>query len=282
MKRVILAQAGTAKRWYVITNDSTMNQGNDLRSKIFQQWDLNTGQTVRKFTTHGAQLVGIAVRPMTSNYFDESTSVNDLAEDSGAVHFRTTLDSMQTPSQISAEFAPANEIATRMGINTTASASDITPSIQTEINVNQAANSTQQIQDSDTKSEVSYDPLFDEPDADGIPDGESNVQSQQTHQQDVPSSQGGSTTSAIHKVTQPSSRPSASVAVPKNAPPLLDAEGYSTFSSDVLMTASIDGQVVLWDKRVNTPRQGVGRLEMSEKTPPWCVSVSAIAWLIPV
>lgn len=265
----------------VCYNDSIMNQRNDLRSKFLQQWDLNTGQIVRKFTAHGAQLVGIAVRPTNTNYFGESTSVNDLAEDSGAVHFRAALGSMETPSKISAEPAPANGIATHIGINTTTSASDITRSTQTGIHVNQATNNTQQTQDSDTKSEASYDPLFDEPDADGVPDGESNVQSQQIHLQNVPSSQNGSVASTTQPAAQPSSRPSvSSVAVPKNAPPLLDAEGYSTFSSDILMTASIDGQVILWDKRVNTPRKGVGRLEMSEKTPPWCVSVCAIAWLI--
>jgi transcriptional activator SPT8 len=38
------------------------------------------------------------------------------------------------------------------------------------------------------------------------------------------------------------------------------------------MIAAIDGQIMLWDKRVNTPGTGVGRLWMSEKTPPWCVS----------
>lgn len=60
---------------------------------------------------------------------------------------------------------------------------------------------------------------------------------------------------------------------PKNAPPLLDSSSYSNFSSDLLMTAFVDGQVVLWDRRVSTPGQGVGRLWMSEKTPPWCLSV---------
>jgi transcriptional activator SPT8 len=40
------------------------------------------------------------------------------------------------------------------------------------------------------------------------------------------------------------------------------------------MTAAIDGQIILWDKRVNTVGKGVGRLWMSEKTPPWCLSVN--------
>ncbi|KAH6918514.1 WD40-repeat-containing domain protein [Coprinopsis sp. MPI-PUGE-AT-0042] len=62
------------------------------------------------------------------------------------------------------------------------------------------------------------------------------------------------------------------IAPPKNAPPLLEPMGYQTYSSDLLMTAFVDGQVVLWDRRVSSPGRGVGRLWMSEKTPPWCLS----------
>ncbi|KAF9053769.1 WD40 repeat-like protein [Hymenopellis radicata] len=62
------------------------------------------------------------------------------------------------------------------------------------------------------------------------------------------------------------------IAPPKNAPPVLTSDYYSIFSPDTLMTAAIDGQIVLWDKRVNTPGAGVGRLWMNEKTPPWCLS----------
>lgn len=53
---------------------------------------------------------------------------------------------------------------------------------------------------------------------------------------------------------------------------MLDSAVHGAFSPDVLMTASIDGQVILWDTRVNAPGYGVGRLWMSERTPPWCVS----------
>jgi hypothetical protein len=66
---------------------------------------------------------------------------------------------------------------------------------------------------------------------------------------------------------------------PKNAPPLLNASAYATYSPDLLMMASIDGQVILCDRRVNsTGGGGVGRLEMNEKTPPWCLSVSDNAY----
>ena len=54
---------------------------------------------------------------------------------------------------------------------------------------------------------------------------------------------------------------------------MLDPATYATFSPDLLMTAHFDGQVMLWDRRVHSPGKGVGRLWMSEKTPPWCMSV---------
>lgn len=54
------------------------------------------------------------------------------------------------------------------------------------------------------------------------------------------------------------------------------AKGGTTttaMSGDVLMTAYIDGQVLLWDRRAGGGKPSV-RLEMGEKSPPWCVSVS--------
>ncbi|OSX65309.1 hypothetical protein POSPLADRAFT_1136503, partial [Postia placenta MAD-698-R-SB12] len=145
------------------------------------QWDLNTGQMVRKFTAHGSQLTSIGVRPL------------------------------QAPN-----------------------AQHVQPQLYPMPNA----------QDDDIKSETSYDPLFDEPDADGEPDADDNPPPTILH----------------HAVA------------PKGAPPVLDPLTYMTFSPDVIMTASIDGQIILWDVRVHAQGTGVGRLWMSEKTPPWCMS----------
>lgn len=110
--------------------------------------------------------------------------------------------------------------------------------------------------DSDAKSDASFDPLFDDEPEDGPKPLVNGVPSQ----------------------TAP--RPSLStIAPPKGAPPLLDSQRYKTFSPDILMTAAIDGQIMLWDKRVNTVGQGVGRLWISEKTPPWCLSVCHFSYL---
>jgi len=114
----------------------------------------------------------------------------------------------------------------------------------------------------DSKSDGSYDPLFDEPEADGIPEPTNGSQDR-----GLDLSLPGTVPNAHFNRHMPSN------AVPKNAPPLLDPHTYSTYSSDVLMTASIDGQIFLWDRRVETQGKGVGRLFMSERTPPWCVSV---------
>jgi transcriptional activator SPT8 len=116
--------------------------------------------------------------------------------------------------------------------------------------------------DSDTKSDASFDPLFDdeeEPDSAGP----------------GPPKPGQFVGHPDPKSVPPGAAPPRAIAPPKNAPPLLDAATSGAFSSDVLMTASIDGQVILWDKRVHTPGAGVGRLWMSEKTPPWCLSVTS-------
>lgn len=140
-------------------------------------------------------------------------------------------------------------------------------------------------QESDAKSDTSFDPLFDdEPDPDGegdnhsAPDGgvgQAKISHKESATPDghmglaVPDAGASDPTWQAQGVRSSQS----SVAPPKNAPPLLSAENTTTFSPDVLMVSAIDGQIMLWDKRANTPGKGVGRLWLSEKTPPWCVSV---------
>ncbi|KAF9535289.1 WD40-repeat-containing domain protein [Crepidotus variabilis] len=130
--------------------------------------------------------------------------------------------------------------------------SDVKPLIQDQL----TDNSLMTI-DSDARSDASFDPLFDD-----VPE-ESSTQRAVESKPVVPA----------NTQPQPSARaPPSAIPPPKGAPPLFDPVEYSTYSSDVLMTAFIDGQVILWDKRVNSPGSGVGRLWMSEKTPPWCLS----------
>ncbi|KAI0721065.1 WD40-repeat-containing domain protein [Cerioporus squamosus] len=116
-------------------------------------------------------------------------------------------------------------------------------------------------QEDDARSDASYDPLFDEPDSGGDADG----------------SGAPATFAPFGSVGQGHMQPNSQhlgrgAIAPKGAPPILDPATYATFSPDLLMTAHVDGQVILWDRRVNTPGKGVGRMWMSEKTPPWCMS----------
>lgn len=62
----------------------------------------------------------------------------------------------------------------------------------------------------------------------------------------------------------------------KQGLPTLTPAMYRQFSDDVMLVSAIDGEVALHDRRVagNTL---VGRLESSERTPPWCMSVRELA-----
>ena len=130
------------------------------------------------------------------------------------------------------------------------------------------------VQVSEAKSEASYDPLFDEPDAD--------VQQHGVQPKQEPNS--APVLPAVTKTKDNSVTPTpashklpslqAGLVPPQKKPaiPLMDPVSYGEYSDDVLLAASIDGQVVLWDRRAQT-HKGVGRLEMGEKCPPWCLSV---------
>ncbi|KAJ7068043.1 WD40-repeat-containing domain protein [Mycena amicta] len=100
--------------------------------------------------------------------------------------------------------------------------------------------------DSDAKSDASFDPLFDDE-----PEGEASASGP-----------------AFPIKAEGPALPSRAIA--QNAPPLIDSAINSALSPDILLTAAIDGQVILWDRRAQGT--GVGRLWMSEKTPPWCLS----------
>jgi transcriptional activator SPT8 len=111
--------------------------------------------------------------------------------------------------------------------------------------------------DSDARSDASFDPLFDD-----VPEQPSKSKPQASR-------------TVISDNAQPHGRPPPPAKPPpQGAPPLLDPVDFSSYSPELLMTAFIDGQVILWDRRASTPGKGVGRLWMSDKTPPWCLSVS--------
>lgn len=121
----------------------------------------------------------------------------------------------------------------------------------------------------DSKSDASFDPLFDD---DPLFNEDAAERAPRT--QDATSRGQQPNVAANAEATQAKPQPPRAAAAPKNAPPLLEQNSYISYSPDMLMTVYIDGQIVLWDKRVHSPGTGVGRLWMSERTPPWCLSVT--------
>lgn len=127
----------------------------------------------------------------------------------------------------------------------------------------------------ETKSQDSYDPLFDE-DADGevVPSAEISAEP-------TPSATTKPTLSLALPVV-PSSSSNSLFAPPLSANssrqglastiPTLSPTNYKAFSNDVLMTSSMDGQVTLIDRRMGSDPVA-GRLIAGERAPPWCMSV---------
>lgn len=49
----------------------------------------------------------------------------------------------------------------------------------------------------------------------------------------------------------------------------------SSFSNDLLLTTTLSGQAILWDRRIPSLKTGVRSIPIPGKTPPWC---SSAAW----
>ncbi|KAG6331698.1 hypothetical protein ID866_7389, partial [Astraeus odoratus] len=250
------------------------------------QWDLNTGQVVRKFTAHGAQLVAIAVRPL--NPLTQSFSWTSSAGIAGESDvYPPTATTINRKLESDASMSDGHTFSISAG-NGAGEVHHCQQSQTSSTVMNHTPIANQPTQETDAKSDTSFDPLFDdEPDADGQVDDTSLMDGGDANQAVNPQKEGvpmsGHVGLAVPDATPsfPNQQPQqavrlsqgSAIAPPKNAPPLLSPENSATFSPDILMIAAIDGQIMLWDKRVDSPGRGVGRMWMSEKTPPWCVSV---------
>ena len=207
---------------------------------------------MRNFTAHGAQLAAIAVRPISTSYRQPAPAVAIRPSQDSSVSTKksqttssdtTTLETDTKDSQYSA----------------------MAKDSQTQDSNLQDGNLQPMVVESDGHSDASFDPLFDDV-PEEIPQSQSALPTESKL-----AMPGG----AQPQTPLPQPRLTTFIPPPKNAPPLLDFESYSTYSPELLLTASIDGQVILWDRRVQTSGTGVGRLWMSEKTPPWCLSVQS-------
>lgn len=251
-----------------------------------QQWDLNTGQTVRHFTAHGAQVAALAVRPLSTGYAEVGPAIVSRTEDAEGDFPSTTQNS---DGQVTQNVNPAIDQA-----HIPPPGDVIMSNISKTDRLSTSVGAPVQDDEEAKSDDSSFDPLFDDEDGDGESgNGTTGARMESQPATSVPpqpvtstpQTQIGAKTPTPATVTktlrpqtqqQPRMTLGTGIAPPKNAPPLLDPMGYTSYSPDLLMTACIDGQVILWDRRVHSPGRGVGRLWMSEKTPPWCLSVRSL------
>ncbi|KAI0306465.1 WD40 repeat-like protein [Multifurca ochricompacta] len=221
------------------------------------QWDLDTGQIARRFVAHSAQLAALAVRPLNSDYPNIPPQFSQI---------KSTLN--LSASTDHGQLGQPSQPATVDDASNSANA----PTGRRTFSHDRAETRSQLPMDADAHSEA--DSLFgDEPDAEGEPDHSLDTASTAPVLLSTPSV-GPEPSPLPASLAVPSPKPPPIPApAPKNAPPILDAPSYAGFSSNIIMTAAMDGQVVLWDCRAPSGAgYGVGRLWMSEKTPPWCLS----------
>ena len=190
---------------------------------------------MRNFTAHGAQLAAIAVRPISTSYRQPAPAV--------------AIRPSQDPSVSTKKSQTTSSDTTTLETDTKDSQySAMALDSQTQDSNLQDGNLQPMVVESDVRSDASFDPLFDDvPEETPLPQSTIPTESKLA----MP---GG----AQPQTPLPQPRPTTFIPPPKNAPPLLDFDSYSTYSPELLLTASIDGQVILWDRRVQTSGTGVG------------------------
>ncbi|PWN48546.1 WD40 repeat-like protein [Violaceomyces palustris] len=91
----------------------------------------------------------------------------------------------------------------------------------------------------------------------------------------APSSQGANGTPAPNGTSSKTEKPIKALPKPAfggfSASSGFDSD-VSKFSQDIMMTSTLAGQVMLWDRRVKADGKGVRALALPDKTPPWCAS----------
>jgi transcriptional activator SPT8 len=339
---VRVSRLGSAP-WIVLQSRRTAGAYNP------QEWDLNTGQTVRTYPTHGPQLSSLALRPfglplspspspragddedgprenksvsVGPDFFEKKEgSVLDADAEQNAVEANGQHPSAGSPVPDQAN-AGENEESGQNGSN--GPGGSIGPDGWNGPNGLNGANVDAVDAgeaDVDMDKASSHDSLFDEDedaDADGVAESDSVAPSNDvtntatntaaaTPTSVVPSASVRTQTLALALPGIPRANSAGSTAGPSQAPnrngtgtgagtgasaltqqapragaassiPVLSPATYRQFSDDVLLYSSMDGQVVLIDRRVPSyegTSGGVGRLLPGERAPPWCMSVSA-------
>ncbi|KAJ9118653.1 hypothetical protein QFC22_003873 [Naganishia vaughanmartiniae] len=250
--------------------------------QTIKQWDLNTGQVIRTFTKHRGQISSLQMRP----------------ENVGA-----GMGNSLAPSLMVGNLGEKADSSTEIQAERQADESKPHRSTTEDVEMKDLQEAEDGLEDAAGGSD--YDSLFgdedgekdDGEDTDDRPDKAStanptsstDVQVQAgTDGFDFPFDGPPAATALNKPVTAalpppppppPPSKPSSTNGKKPNLPvggkqqglPVLTPAMYRQFSDDVMLASGIDGEVALHDRRIAGDTL-VGRLESSEKTPPWCMS----------
>ncbi|GHJ89303.1 hypothetical protein NliqN6_5705 [Naganishia liquefaciens] len=222
-----------------------------------KQWDLNTGQVVRTFTKHRGQISTIQLRPENvgpgmGNSMAPSLMVGtDESPKDNANNARD--ENLHTDGDIEMEDAQKKG-------KENADDSDYDSLFGDE-------DGEKQDEDVEEKAQIVKGDT-----ANGSGNNKGNTLA--AKDEDFPF--GGPSTAALSSAKAPPVKPVKPPTVRPNIQgkqglPALTPAIYRQFSDDVMLVSAIDGEVALHDRRISGNTL-VGRLESSEKTPPWCMS----------
>lgn len=271
-------------------------------SSLQQQWDLNTGQIVRSYPGHAGQVSNVIFRPLSvpgthvpvADDGDEAMETDDVE-----------LASMPTSEKSTAEVAAqAPSSGPDAPIKDAPSAPDVDGDDNDDDSLFGDEDESMQQRGSDQDADGDRD-------ADGEVDTFSSGAPKSTAPEktasavSLPGGSGAPSKPAGATIALPGQHPAEPAAATKaetmpeapvgraeapaaKAPakplpkPMFGAMNVawqsdadvSAFSQDVLLTSTLSGQVLLWDRRVDTKdKAGVRALALPANTPPWCAGV---------
>jgi transcriptional activator SPT8 len=261
--------------------------------KYSQEWDLNTGKIVREYTNHGAHISAIQLRPIWRNStiaapeiaqdadgpsitmniapkkgdvadtdikMDETAAVKDATDDSMVIE--------NTDGPVATPLSEEGDMNSLFGDDDEAETDE--KKMVTQIEVDATA--------STAVPNIKIDKPVDTVDIPSAPAPEVSPTKTKGRRRastlkkadDLYSDDEAASPS--HAGPVPRFATAAQPKIARAGLPTLSPAQYKDYSDDVILVASMDGQVALHDRRVGSSR--VGRLETTEKTPPWCMSVS--------
>ena len=279
---------------------------------LTQQWDLHTGQMVRSYDGHAGQVSSIQFRPMHAPSAPVPEVVIRPGAADGAegaspleVELEAELAHSLEADAPTSDAAPGEEHdavldSEREGDDAGENDNDSLFGEQDESMAEPHVDGSGESVDADGDSDADADGEADLFDGDDTkPEGEESDDAPLS-QVTAPAKAGapslalpGQQRPETIKKEAPKEAPPAPASAPAPAPaqrtparPLpkpmfgsmsmpwqYDAD-VSRFSSDVLLTSTLSGQVLLWDRRVdNKAKPGVRALPLPPHTPPWCTSV---------